>query len=77
VVADGVPPVSTGISSKDAVAPPDDDVGVIATPVIASTPQRATATDGWQKAHVYGLSTGEPGEPSVPAYAPSTKSAAS
>jgi hypothetical protein len=48
VVADGVPPVRTGISSKDAVAPPDDDVGVIATPVIASTPQRATVTDGLQ-----------------------------
>jgi hypothetical protein len=52
VVAEGVPPVKTGISSNDAVAPPDDDVGVIATPVISSTPQRATVTDGWQYTHV-------------------------
>jgi hypothetical protein len=52
VVADGVPPVSTGISSKDAVAPPSELVGVIAMPVIASTPQRATVTDGWQYTHV-------------------------
>jgi hypothetical protein len=48
MLADGVPPVSTGISSKDAVAPPSELVGVIAMPVIASTPQRATVTDGWQ-----------------------------
>jgi hypothetical protein len=54
------------MSSKDAVAPPDDDVGVIATPVMASTPQRETVTDGWQKHHVYGLSDAEPADASMP-----------
>jgi hypothetical protein len=53
VVSEGVPPVTTGVSWNDFVAASESlEVGVISTPVIATTAHRANVVDALQYTHV-------------------------